>query len=488
MRSVIKWAIANSPAMNTFLIASLVVGAVSMVIMKREVFPAFNLEILLVSVPFPGATPVEVEDGICQKLESAVANVDGVRKMTSVAKEGFGYVILELDNDVKEVQKVLDETRSQIDQIAAFLPPRAEEPEVKQIVFRAPAISVGIVGPELPPGVDRNSPEALESERQLRALAEEVRAELLDLRPVPPANPVRGLLAPLFQPKGPAISSAEIAAERPYEISVEVPEDSLRQFGMSLSGFAQMIRQQNIDVPGGKMITGSQEMLLRGNNKREDGLGIAELPAITKSDGDVVRVGDIANVVDGFAETTSINLINGRPGLVIQVSKTNKEDLFTVVDAVKDYVAKKPMPANYELSTWGDISRDVVDRIDLLAWNGAQGLLLVFIVLAVFLEIRLAFWVAMGIPISILGAGFVLLAFDQTMNMLSMFAFLMALGIVVDDAIVIGENIYNKREQGLGTVAAAYRGNRRSLTQCHRISHNNNHCILALGFCHRSDG
>ena len=465
MRSVIKWAIANSPAMNTFLIASLIVGTVSMVIMRREVFPAFNLEIVLVTVPFPGATPAEVEDGICQKLESATANIDGVRKMTSVAKEGFGYVILELDNNVSEVQKVLDETRSQIDQIAAFLPPRAEEPEVKQIVFRAPAISVGITGPELPEGIDRNSPEALESERMLRDITEEVRAELLELRPVPPANPVRRLLSPLFQPKGPAVSSAEIAAERPYEISVEVSEDILRQFdtpmrqfGGGLTGFAQMIRQQNIDVPGGKMITGSQEMLLRGNNKREEGLGIADLPAITKPDGDIVRVGDIANVIDGFAETTSINLINGKPGLVVQVTKTNKEDLFTVVDAVKSYAASKELPPGFKIDTWGDISVDVVDRIDLLARNGAQGLLLVFLVLAVFLELRLAFWVAMGIPISILGAGFVLLAFGQTMNMLSMFAFLMALGIVVDDAIVIGENIYNKREAGMGTVAAAIEG------------------------------
>jgi multidrug efflux pump subunit AcrB len=458
MRSVIKWAISNSPAMNTFLIASLIVGTISMVIMRREVFPAFNLEILLVTVPFPGATPSEVEDGICQKLESAVSNVDGVRKMTAVAKEGFGYVILELDNNVSEVSKVLDDTRSQIDQIRSFLPPRAEEPEVKQIVFRSPAISVGIIGPSLPDGVERNSPAALDSERQLRELTEEVRAELLDLRPVPPKNPVRRMLAGLFQPKGPAISSAEIVAERPYEVSVEVPEDTLRQFGMSLDGFAQLIRQQNIDVPGGKMVTGSQEMLLRGNNKREDGIGIADIPAITKPDGDVVRVGDIANVVDGFAETTSINLINGRPGLVIRVAKTNKEDLFTVVEAVKAYAAKKTLPPGYEVETWGDISLDVVDRIELLARNGAQGLLLVFIVLAIFLELRLAFWVAMGIPIAILGAGFILLASGATLNMLSMFAFLMALGIVVDDAIVIGENIYNKREEGLGHIAAAIEG------------------------------
>ena len=141
MRSVIKWAIANSPAMNTMLVAALLVGAVSMVVMKREVFPSFSLEILLVQVPFPGATAVEVEDGICQKLESAISGADGVKKMTSVAKEGFGYIVLELSSNVKDVQPVLNDVRSRIDQVSSFLPPRAEDPDVRQIVFRAPAIS-----------------------------------------------------------------------------------------------------------------------------------------------------------------------------------------------------------------------------------------------------------------------------------------------------------------------------------------------------------
>ena len=458
MRSVIKWAISNSPAMNTFLIAALIVGSISMVVMKREVFPAFNLEILLVTVPFPGATSAQVEDGICQKVESAVANVDGVRKMTSVAKEGAGFIILELNNDVTDVQKVLDEIRSQIEQISGELPPAAEKAEVKQIVFRAPSISVGLTGPPLEKGVLPNTAAALESERQLRALAEEVRKELLQLRPAQPKNPVRNVFRSLFQPVGPAVTSAEISAERPFEVSVEISEDALRQYGLGLREFANIIRQQNVDIPGGKMFAGPQEMVLRANNKQEDGEGISLLPAITKADGDVIRVGDIANVIDGFEETPSINLINGSPGLVIQVSKTNREDLFTVVETVKQYVAQKKVPSGYTISTWGDISRDVYARIDLLMRNGLQGLVLVFIVLAIFLDLRLAFWVAMGIPISILGAGFLLLAFGQSLNMLSLFSFLLALGIVVDDAIVIGENIYNKREEGLGFVSAAIEG------------------------------
>jgi len=171
MRPVVRWAIKNSPAMNTFLIASLIIGAVSMIVMRREVFPNFALEIVLVSVPFPGATPEETEEGICQKIESAVANLDGVKKMTSGAMEHFGYVILELNNDAGDVQKVLNDVRSAIDQISTF-PPNAEDPDVKQIVFRAPAISVGILAPQ------RARPPTLQEEVELRELAEEVRAEI----------------------------------------------------------------------------------------------------------------------------------------------------------------------------------------------------------------------------------------------------------------------------------------------------------------------
>ena len=458
MRSIVRWAIKNSPAMNTILIASLIVGTISMVILRREVFPAFALEVVLVSVPFPGATPEEVEEGICQKVESAVGNVEGVKKMTSVASEGSGFVILELDSKIKDVQKVLNEVRSQLQQIQSFLPPRAEDPDVKQIVFRKEAISVGVIGPELSNSAPRDGPEALDRELQLRQLAEDIRQDLLNLRAATPANPVRRLFAPLFQPKGLAITSAEIAGSRPYEVAIEVSEDKLREFDISLQQFSQAVRQQNINTPGGKMETASQELLLRGDNKRDVGKGIAELPVITRPSGDVITVGEMATVIDGFEETTAVNLINGRAGLVINISKTNEEDLFTVVETVKKYVADRKMPHGYELRTWGDDSIDVKDRIDLLSRNGIQGLILVFIVLAVFLDLRLAFWVAMGIPISILGAGFVLLIFGQTLNMLSMFAFLMALGIVVDDAIVVGENIYIKREEGMPYLKAAVEG------------------------------
>ena len=452
MKSVISWAIKNSPAMNTLLIASLLVGAISMVVMRREVFPNFELEILLVTVPFPGATPEEVEEGICQKIESVVNNVEGVKKMTSVAREDFGYIVLELRSDVTDVQPVLNDVRSQIDQISSF-PPTAEDPEVKQIIFRAPAITVGVLGPTGDSNLD-----PLQAEIDLRELAEEVRKEITELRAIPPKSLARRALSFLFQPKGSAVSGADIIAEKPFEIAVEVPEDRLRQYGVSLEGLVQMLRRQNVDMPGGKMETASQELLLRGKNKREIGTEIAQIPILTDPNGDVITIGDIGVVVDGFAEVTSRHIINDRPGIAIRVTKTTTEDLFTIVETVKNYVAKKKMPEGYTIQTWNDISIDVRDRMELLSRNGLQGLILVFLVLATFLDLRLAFWVAVGIPVSILGAGFVLLATGQTLNMLTMFAFLMALGIVVDDAIVIGENIYTKRTEGLKFVRASIEG------------------------------
>ena len=454
MRGVIRWAIRNSPAMNTFLVASILVGATSLLIMQREVFPNFALEIVLVSVPFPGATPDEVEEGICRKVEAAVTSIDGVKKVSSVANEGFGFVILELKSYVKDVQPVLNNVRSAIDQISTF-PPRSEDPEVRQIVFRAPAVTVGVIGPER----ELDDPELqLQQEIDMRELCESIREDLIELKAVPPTSSIRRPFASLFQPKGPAISEANIIAAKPYEIAVEIPEDTLRQFGLSLGQVAQIVRLQNIEMPGGKMETPGQELLLRGNAKREIGSEIATIPVMTRPNGDVVTLEDLGVVVDGFQETTRSQTINNRTGMAISVSKTAEEDLFTIVETVKKYVSEREMPEGYELKIWGDISVDVQDRIDLLSRNGAQGLLLVFIVLAIFLELRLAFWVALGIPVAILGAGFILLMFGATLNMLSMFAFLMALGIVVDDAIVIGENIYAKREEGLAPVAAAIEG------------------------------
>ena len=213
MKSLIRWAIDNAPAMNTIMVVVLLVGAFSLFRMRREVFPEFELDILLVTVPYPGASPAEVEQGICQKLEEAVSSVDGIKKQTAIAKEGSGFMVLELEASVKDVDKVLNEVRSEIDRIPSF-PDLAEDPEVKQITFRVPAIRVAVVGP------DDQTPEG---ELRLREVTEQVREELLQLPAVPPESSLTAFLDKLFpKPKGPVVSQANIIGSRDYQIDIEI--------------------------------------------------------------------------------------------------------------------------------------------------------------------------------------------------------------------------------------------------------------------------
>jgi HAE1 family hydrophobic/amphiphilic exporter-1 len=442
MKSIIRWATSNAPAMNTLMIATLVVGAASMAMLRREVFPEFELEIVLVSVPYPGASPEEVEEGICQKIEEAVRAIDGVKRQTAIAKEGAGFLVLELEAS-SNVQKILNEVRSEVDAIPSF-PELAEQPDVKQITYRIPAIRVGVtadVGSDEEidrPTFNSDLTERLQdnAEWRLRSVAEKIRDDLVQLS---------------------TVSQADILGARDYQIDVEISESKLREHGLSLQEVARVIRRENVELPGGTMKTSGQDVLLRGKNKQLQGPGIAQLPVLNDSGGDVITVSDLGNVRDGFTDVYSVCEINGKPGLVISVNRTKSEDLLAMAAAVRDFVDGTKIPG-YKLSYWQDQSIDVEDRMNMLLQNGLGGLALVFIVLAMFLDLRLAFWVALGIPVSVLGAGAVLLFGGQTLNMLSMFAFLMALGIVVDDAIVIGENIYKHREMGKPPVRAAIDG------------------------------
>ncbi len=428
MRSVVRWAVENSPAVNTLMVGIMVLGAVGMMMLKREVFPQFELEIVLVTVPYPGASPEEVEQGICQKIEEAVRSIAGIKKQTSVAQEGSGFLVLELETYV-DVQKTLAEIRSEIDRIPSF-PELAEDPDVKQITFREAAIRVGVIGPD---------EAGVEAELRLREITEGVRNDLLSMS---------------------SVSQANLSGHRPYQIDVEISESRLREYGLSLQQVANVIRRHNIELPSGSMKTDAQEILLRGKGKGLTGKDIEKIPLITQRGGVVLHVSDLGTVTDAFEDLTAVNQIDGKPGLVISIDRTRSEDLIRLVDQVKQYVAETRLPAGYSLKTWGDQSIDVRDRMNLLTRNGLQGLGLVFLMLVVFLDLRLSFWVAMGIPIAVLGAGGILLMGGKTLNMLSMFAFLMALGIVVDDAIVIGENIFAHRKLGKNGIDAAIDGTR----------------------------
>jgi hydrophobic/amphiphilic exporter-1 (mainly G- bacteria), HAE1 family len=417
------------PAMNTLVIAILLVGTLAFTSMRREVFPEFDLEIVLVTVPYPGATPEEVEEGICQKVEEACRSVSGIKKITSVAQEGVGFSVFELQDSVKDVQKTLGEIRSEVERIPS-MPELAEDPKIEQVTLRTAAIKVGVLAP-------KDAAADTAAELELRDVAELVRDELLAL---------------------PAVSAANLLGAKDYQIDIEISEETLRKYGLSLQEVAAIVRRENLELPGGTIRSDRGEILLRGKNKRYVGAEIAKLPVVTLPDGVVLTVGDLGTVRDEFADVAATNQINGRRGMVVSIDRSSGEDLLAMVASVKKYVAEARLPAGYELAIWADQSIDVQDRLEMLIENGLQGLVIVFVMLALFLDLKIAFWVAMGIPFSMLGTGALMFGTDQTLNMLSMFAFLMAIGIVVDDAIVVSDNVDRHRRMGKSLVAAAIDG------------------------------
>ncbi len=348
MKPVIRWAVNNSPAMNVLMIGLLVVGAASLMGMRREVFPEFELEIVLVSVAYPGASPAEVEEGICQKIEEAVRPIAGIKKQNSVAQEGGGFVILEIETTVN-AQKLINEVRSEVERIPSF-PLLAEDPKVEQITLREPAIMVGVKGPE---------GDSVDAALALREVAESVRKDLLNL---------------------PSVSQANILGSPEYQVDIEIPESTLRKYGLTLQQVASIVRRENIELPGGTLKSSTQEVLLRSKNKRLIGSEIGQIPLISDIDGVVLTVDDLGNVRDEFTDDAAISEIDGQPGLAISIDAAGDEDLLNIAEEVREYVKQHPRVfERYSLVYWRDSSVDVQDRMNLLVRNGLQGLGLVFI-------------------------------------------------------------------------------------------------------------
>ncbi len=434
MRAIVRASILNHSALNLCMIAVMLVGWYSLGSMQRESFPEFDLDRILITVPYPGAAPQEVEEGVGQKIEEAVRSIEGIKKVTTVAQEGACNVVLQLVVGGRAPSRVLDEVRSEIDRIPSF-PLETEDPRITLVTNRRGSIRVGILGPEADPGSDQKL--TSHAELQLREVAEQVRDDLLAISEV---------------------AQVDFLAARDYQIDIEIPEDTLRAHGLTLRQAAEIIRRENRELPAGTIRSRSQEVLLRGNNRRTNGAELAKLPLVAEESGAVLTVGDLGKVRDEFADTTAINVINGQPALALSVQRSTSQDLLVMIDAVKKYVDSAKLPPGFRLMTWADESVEVRGRLDLLMSNGLQGLVIVFVLLLLFLDPKLAFWVALGIPFALLAAGTFLYATGQTLNLISMFAFVMALGIVVDDAIVVGENVFAHRQMGKSYMQAAIDG------------------------------
>ena len=435
MQAIVRASIRNHSALNLCMVSIMAIGFVSLTAMHRESFPEFELDRIMVMVPYPGAAPQETEEGIGQKVEEAVRSIEGIKKVTTVAQEGSCSVILELVPGGRLPDRVLDEVRSEVDRIPSF-PLEAEDPQVTLVTNRRPSIRVGLLAPDSAPRTPDGQLTS-QAELDLRKVAERVRDDLLAL---------------------PAIAQVDYLAARDYQIDIEIPEETLRSHGLTLRQAAEIIRRENRELPAGAIRSQSQEVLLRGNNRRTRGDELAELPLVTETSGAVLTVADLGIVRDEFTDAVAVNVINGKPALALSVIRSTSQDLLVMIDGVKNYVSNASLPQGYQLMTWSDESVEVRGRLDLLQENGAQGLIIVFTLLLLFLDPKLAFWVALGIPFAILASGIFLYLTGQTLNLISMFAFVMALGIVVDDAIVVGENVYAHRQMGKSLTRAAIDG------------------------------
>jgi len=417
----IAWMAQRSVASNLLMFALLFGGLLMSTRVKQEVFPEFTLDIVTIAIPYPGASPEEVEQGITTLVEEAVGGLDGVKKVKSSSKEGAAAVRVELLDGV-DANKVLTDIKAAVDRIPN-LPVDAERPVTSLVSARNVAMTVVIHGPH--------------DHETLRQVAEVVRDDLI---------------------KDPNITLVELKGAPPREIAVEVSQEQLRAHGLSLSGVAQAIRRSSIDLPGGGLRTSSGETLVRTTERRDLGAEFGEVVLKGSPLGGQLTVGDVAQIRDDFQEVDISSTFNGENAVTLDVYQVGEQGPIEVADAVKRYLAETRPPGDIQISIWNDRSQMFAERADLLKRNAISGLILVFVTLALFLELKLAFWVMLGIPVSIFGAFLLIPTMDVSINMISMFAFLLTLGIVVDDAIVVGEEVYDKRTEGVPPLRAAILG------------------------------
>ena len=423
MRKAMAWFAANHVAANLLMLFVVLGGVITAFTIKVEVFPETSLDSISISVEYPGASPAEVEESVIRRIEEKVAGLAGIRRMDSVAREGTGSITLEVLQGW-DLQKLLDEVKGEVDNITT-LPDEAEKPVVREITRRVQVLWVALYG---------DVPEAT-----LKSLAEKAQEEITNL---------------------PEVTQAELFGVRNSEIAIEISEDTLRRHGLTLSGVAAAVRQASLDLPAGRIKTPQGDVLVRAKGRRYHATEYRDVAVLTKPDGSKLTLGEIAHLRDGFEDSDLLARFQGKPAALVQVYRVANQNALTVADQVKDYLdeLRPTLPAGVNAGVFGDRSVILKSRLNLLLRNMAMGLILVAVVLGLFLELRLAFWVTMGIPVSFCFGLWILPPLDVSINMISLFAFILVLGIVVDDAIVVGENIFRKREEGQRALPAAVEG------------------------------
>ena len=424
-RGPIAWMTRNAVASNLLMGVLLLAGFFSVLQTKQEVFPGFSIDIIAVTVPYPGASPEEVEQGIVLAVEEQLRGIDGIKRINSNASENAGSIIVELLTDAK-TDKVLNDVKSAVDRITTF-PQDAERPQVEELSLRREVITLILSGDQ--------------DLKTLQQLAETARSEIR---------------------KDPNVTQIQVVDVPDLEMSIEVPKATLEAHGLTLDDIATQIRIASLELPSGGVKTANGEILVRVADRKRSVEDSNDLIVRSSFQGAELRLGDIATITDGYTDTDEESYYNGKRAVRLVIYRVGDQTPTDVANAVKNYKSQLELelPETISVSVWNDTSEILKGRIQLLMNNARVGLILVFCILALFLEFRLAFWVALGIPISFLGSFILLGQTGATINMISLFAYIVTLGLVVDDAIVVGENIFEKREKGLSWIDAAVEGAR----------------------------
>ena len=417
MNPAIAWLVRNPVAANLLMLWLAAVGLWAASNVRREVMPEVSLGRVGVSVAYPGAAPEDVENGVVTRIEEAIEGIDGIRQIRSTAAEGSAIVLADLELSA-DARSVAEDIKNRVDAISTF-PAEAERPVVRELIGQNQVVDVVVSGTA--------------DLAVLRALAEQVRDGLNAL---------------------PEVGRAQIVGAPPPEISIEVSEADLRRYDLTFGDVVAAVRAGSLDLPGGRVLSEREEILLRTVGQAYAGDDYGDITLRVRDDGGRLLLGDVAMVVDGFAETDQHTRFDGEPAVIVSVFQTGRLNATEISAAVRRYVedAGRSLPESISLTVWRDEAEVLDDSLSLMLGNAAMGFALVLLMLGLFLEPRPAFWVTCGILIAFLGAIATMPALGASINTVSIFAFVLVLGIVVDDAIIVAENIH--RHQGEGGDAA----------------------------------
>ena len=413
-KGIIAWFAANHVAANLLMVLIIVGGLFTVGSIRKETQPALELNLIQVRVPYLGAAPQEVEEGVVLKVEDAIQDLVGIKKIRSYAFEGTGQVTIEVYPDA-DLNQLLADVKTRVDAISTF-PALTEKPVIYKQEMNRPVIMIALHG-----DLD---------DFGRKALGNEIRDDLLRM---------------------PEVNNVIFHGDRAYEISVEVSEETLREYGLTMSEVSQAIRNSAVDMPGGTIKSAGGDILLRTKGQAYTGAEFSQIVLRTFPDGTRLTLGDIADIEDGFVESDSFSRFNSEPNSTLQVVAGSNQNEIATARVVKDYIEAKraTLPNGVHLDTWIDLPKYLEGSLERMEKNIISGAILVFIVLSLFLRMKVAFWVMVGLPICFLGALWLMPTWPVTINTISLFGFIIVLGIVVDDAIIIGESAYTKiREDG----------------------------------------